>query len=94
MKKSKNRVVARRLNFHIQKGINSMATEKQIRANQANAKLSQGPVTEAGRIAAQLNAFRHGLAVKTNLHFGMLYEEKQEVFDEVLANLINKIRPH
>ncbi len=42
-----------------------MATEKQIAANQANAKLSHGPVTEAGRIAAEINAFRHGLAVKT-----------------------------
>ncbi len=64
-----------------------MATEKQIAANQANAKLSQGPVTDAGKIAAQINAFRHGLAVKTNLHFGMLYDENQEVFDELLANL-------
>jgi hypothetical protein len=70
-----------------------MATEKQIRANQANAKLSHGATTEAGRIAAELNAFRHGLAVKTNLHFGMLYDEKQEVFDELLANLTKDLEP-
>ncbi len=70
-----------------------MATEKQIRANQANAKLSHGPVTEAGRIAAEINAFRHGLAVKTNLHFGMLHDEKQEVFDELLANLNQQLAP-
>jgi hypothetical protein len=87
VKKSESRVVARRLNFHLPKGINCMATEKQIAANQANAKLSHGPVTEAGRIAAELNAFRHGLAVKTHEHFGMLYDEKQEVFDELLSNL-------
>ncbi len=71
-----------------------MATEKQIHANQANAKLSQGPVSEAGKFASQLNAYRHGLAVKTNLHFGMLHEEKQEVFDELLANLNERSRAH
>lgn len=40
-----------------------MATEKQIRANRANAKKSTGPKTAAGRLMSSRNAVRHKLSV-------------------------------
>ena len=70
-----------------------MATEKQINANRENAKLSQGPTSEAGLADAALNNFRHGLAVTTNEHFGILYNENKEKFDELLANLNTQYAP-
>jgi hypothetical protein len=39
-----------------------VATEKQIAANRANAKLSTGPKTTAGKRRSSGNAFRHGLS--------------------------------
>jgi hypothetical protein len=39
-----------------------VATEKQIAANRANARLSTGPRTVAGRSRSSRNAFRHGLS--------------------------------
>jgi hypothetical protein len=41
-----------------------MATEKQIAANRANAQLSTGPKTEAGRAASSHNATTHSLTAK------------------------------
>ena len=70
-----------------------MATEKQIAANKANAKLSQGPTSEEGLLAAAINNFRHGLAVKTNTNFGMLHDENPEKFKELLANLTQEHVP-
>jgi hypothetical protein len=40
-----------------------VATEKQIRANRANAKRSTGPKTVAGRLKSSRNAVRHKLSV-------------------------------
>ena len=37
------------------------ASEAQIRANRANAKLAKGPVTESGRAASSANSYKHGL---------------------------------
>src|SRR5215475_2948125 len=42
-----------------------MSTEKQILANQQNAKHSTGPRTEPGRRRSQRNAIRHGLTAET-----------------------------
>jgi hypothetical protein len=42
-----------------------MATEKQIVANQQNAKHSTGPRTEAGKRRLRRNAIRHGLTAET-----------------------------
>jgi hypothetical protein len=39
-----------------------MATEKQIRANHANAQRSTGPRTAAGKLKSSRNAYRHGLS--------------------------------
>jgi glycosyltransferase involved in cell wall biosynthesis len=40
----------------------SMATERQIAANRANAQKSTGPKTAAGRLKSSRNAYRHGLS--------------------------------
>jgi hypothetical protein len=40
-----------------------LATEKQIRANRANAKKSTGPKTAAGRLKSSRNAVRHKLSI-------------------------------
>ena len=42
-----------------------MTTEKQILANQQNAKRSTGPRTEAGKRRSRRNAIRHGLRAET-----------------------------
>jgi hypothetical protein len=44
-----------------------MATEKQIHANQANAKLSSGPVTAQGKATCSHNAVKTGLTGQTVL---------------------------
>src|SRR5262245_60256773 len=45
-----------------------MATEKQIVANQQNAKHSTGPRTESGKRRSRRNAIRHGLTAETVIH--------------------------
>ena len=40
-----------------------MSSDRQIAANQSNAKKSTGPTTQAGRDAARQNSRRHGLAI-------------------------------
>ena len=40
-----------------------MTSEKQQRANQANAKASRGPKTKAGKARSAGNALRHGLSI-------------------------------
>jgi hypothetical protein len=42
--------------------LNTVATEKQIAANRANARLSSGPKTLAGKRKSSRNAHRHGLS--------------------------------
>ena len=46
-----------------------MATERQILANRANARLSRGPKTAAGKLTSSRNAYRHGLSSPLRLDF-------------------------
>jgi hypothetical protein len=54
-----------------------MTSARQRYANRANAKRSTGPRTEAGKAAARLNAWRHGLAGPLRLEPGADEELEQ-----------------
>jgi hypothetical protein len=45
-----------------------MSSLRQIEANRRNARLSTGPVTEAGKEKSRRNALRHGLTAETVIH--------------------------
>ena len=61
-----------------------MATEKQIRANRANARKSTGPRTAAGRLKSSRNAFRHGLSLP--LELDPVMSEKAKLLVRSCAN--------
>ena len=58
-----------------------MATDKQILANQRNAKKSTGPSTKAGKGRIRKNAVKHGLAAAA------ADEETNAIADGLLADL-------
>jgi DNA polymerase I-like protein with 3'-5' exonuclease and polymerase domains len=51
-----------------------MSTEAQIAANQANAQLSTGPITEEGKAASSRNNTKHGLTYSGVLFFILPWE--------------------
>ena len=65
-----------------------MASEAQIRANQANAQHSTGPRTMAGKIAVAQNNFRHGLSG----HFQVLPWENRDEYDSLCDRLCTEYR--
>ena len=67
----------------------SAALHKRATANRANAQLSTGPKTEAGKAAIALNNLRHGLAGA----FLILPTENQEDFDALLEGLLDEHQP-
>ena len=66
-----------------------MATDKQIRANRANAIKSTGPRTEAGKQASSRNAVRHGLTAE---HVVIDSEDPAD-FDALRASLRAEFEP-
>src|SRR3982074_1771785 len=66
-----------------------MSSDAQIKANQANSKLSTGPSTEEGKAASSRNNFRHGLASGQLIIDG----ECQEDFDDLLRGLLEEHQP-
>lgn len=66
-----------------------MTTERQIRANQANARKSTGPRTEAGQQASRRNAVRHGLTAE---HVILAGEDPGE-FERLRAGLEAEYAP-
>jgi len=64
-----------------------MASERQLRANRANALKSTGPRTGAGKAIARGNALRHGLTSRViafSSEDANAYEElRQKMFDEL-----------
>ena len=66
-----------------------MPTEAQIAANRANAQLSTGPKTEAGKEAIAFNNLRHGLAGA----FHLLPWESKEEFESLQLALRADHRP-
>ncbi len=67
-----------------------MATDKQINANRANAQLSTGPRTEAGKAIVKRNACTHGILSNELLLKG---EERTEL-EELRSNLMEDYAPH
>jgi low affinity Fe/Cu permease len=67
-----------------------MASEAQIKANQANAQYSTGPKTAEGKAISSRNNVRVGL---TGDSFNVLAWEKQEEFDELLEDLRSEHKP-
>jgi len=68
-----------------------MATEKQIAANRANARLSTGPRTIAGKQRASRNAYRHGLC--TPLPAGPLNAARTDTLKPFSPNTIPATTP-
>ena len=67
-----------------------MTTERQIAANRANAQLSTGPRTEAGKTASAKNATRHQLTAQ-----GLIILPGQEqAFDDLESGLRSKLIPN
>jgi hypothetical protein len=66
-----------------------MATEKQIRANRANAKKSTGPRTSAGKEKSARNGFRHGAFARAVV----LDFESRARFIELLSSLQDELQP-
>src|SRR5689334_7871764 len=60
-----------------------MATEAQVKANQANAQHSTGPKTMQGKIAVAQNNFRHGLSG----HFQVLPWENGDEYNHLCDRL-------
>ncbi len=66
-----------------------MATTAQQSANRANAQLSTGPKTEAGKAAVSQNNFHHGLAGT----FVVLASEDKSKYEALLAALAEEHQP-
>lgn len=66
-----------------------MATERQIRANRANATKSSGPRTESGKAVSRRNAVRHGLTAR----LVVLASEDAAAFEELRRSLESEFQP-
>jgi hypothetical protein len=66
-----------------------MSSPAQIIANQANAQLSTGPRTDAGKARSSQNALSHGLTAKVPL----IRPEDQDEFAKMHAALLHEIDP-
>jgi hypothetical protein len=69
-----------------------MATEAQIAANQANAKRSCGPKTEAGKAASSKNHVIHGLSYRGGMFILLPWEDAEE-FDVLVVDLKSQYHP-
>jgi hypothetical protein len=66
-----------------------MASEKQLRANRANAKRSTGPKSAVGKTRSRMNSRKHGLTA-TTLVIG---DEDPAHFERLRAELIAQYQP-
>jgi hypothetical protein len=66
-----------------------MASDRQIKANKENARLSTGPRTLEGKARSSLNAVRHGLLARD----AVLAEEDRAAYLELLAALEEEYQP-
>src|SRR5205085_2883771 len=68
-----------------QRGIYSMATERQIEANRLNAQKSTGPRTPEGRAAVRLNGVKHGITAQTLVLKGEIEADFTDLLDSYEA---------
>ena len=66
-----------------------MATEKQIKANRANARRSTGPKSAEGKAKSAQNAIKHGLLSQSLL----VGDESEADFDVLIQGLIDSHQP-
>lgn len=70
-----------------------MTSEKQKKANIANAKLSTGPVTSAGKSIVGLNAIKHGIFAKDLVIATGDGREDEKEYRQLLSDLKNQLAP-
>lgn len=66
-----------------------MASNKQLKANKANAQRSTGPRTQAGKARSRLNSRKHGLTARLLV----IGDEDPEQFEALRAALVEEFRP-
>jgi hypothetical protein len=66
-----------------------MVSRKQLEANRANAKLSTGPKSDAGRARSRMNALKHGFSSQEIVLEG----EDAGQFDDLRAQLEAEFDP-
>lgn len=70
-----------------------MTSDKQLLANQQNAKASTGPVTVLGKEMVATNAIKHGIFTKDLIIASGVGQENQAEYEELLENLITCLSP-
>jgi hypothetical protein len=71
----------------------AMTTEKQLLANQQNAQVSTGPMTEKGKIVVSANAIKHGIFTKDLILSSNIGQESESEYQEILDNLEGSLSP-
>jgi hypothetical protein len=66
-----------------------MTTEKQIKANQANAKKSTGAISDEGKVVIATNALKHGLFAQRVI----LQDESLDEYAQLIDGLIGSLNP-
>jgi hypothetical protein len=66
-----------------------MTSQRQLEANQANAKRSTGPRTLDGRARSRMNAVKHGLTAK----YIVIGDEDPDEFEALRADLESDFQP-
>ncbi len=69
------------------------ASEKQIRANRANAQKSTGPQTPEGKAISSRNAVTHGRYARDLIITSRAFTESEEEYNHILLSLIEELRP-
>jgi hypothetical protein len=72
-----------------QEVFNKMISDKQLEANRANALLSTGPKTDAGRRRSSMNALRHGITGQVTT----MTDEDRAAHDKLSQTLIKDLAP-
>jgi hypothetical protein len=70
----------------------STVSAAQVAANRANAQLSTGPITEAGKAISSRNNFRHGLT-QTEGNIILLESESKDEYNQALTDFLNEWEP-